>query len=1047
MSGYTIEIHGSSNDSNFVLASESGSIIENASATDLTPLTTRVNTLETSMNSVDTNVNALDTNVTTIDDTLIANYLGSKMFGPSSMDFAIKLSNNGKKMMWYRPLTGATKPSSKFGAASFFNDLSNAWKEAEYDFDSIVYKPAENMIVLTVNEISFNPVTPTGETSPGFTRISYKMAYDLNTDQLIGYLSDFKFKYTTAQWNDLSNQQGIYAPLAFYIPGYITQAQFDAYVASGNTVESNGLKHYQNNLMSDIYYYVTVNYPEVSNSEGIGGFYSRYSMNEVEQHLATRSDYKLSSGKGDIIYISDVVGWGSVKVVNYIVAKLIQQIYPNKSVVPSNGAIGGYTLETEIHEHIGLGNVNVPAFDAEFWGNSTFTSANSDITNGRNQNIILSNRHSALQKDGFYVPDWVLDSGLPGTADLSNIIRASNFNSNWGATPPTGLIDAINAVIASNPGFATYYAAPTAFGHAFESQLDFSNLGINVTVSIPDTNDGLNGYINYIQNLYARGIEPTTITGNNLFWGFAWIPLWISDQGTTFIWSPAAETNVKKVKGPLFETLFPAATAMYDAVDFTDADIAAFSNSVEMLELTPEAVGDQWILDNSGATTDRVNTWLNATTITTRGRTQQLRTDVNIVETMVGLNDSVFQLDNKLNGGVPMLNSAIPVDDPSINLTSLIWTDDPSNIRLKQGGEISSVYNDNALGQALDRQCEDKPFFTITKDSTTLAEAYGNKMYVVDIMASKPFGFADTRPSEFPANSGYAWWGSMYQQRMAKDICDNYIFVLGGGNIMTSSNGVAGRPAFGTDASYNFNHYKFVFSSECVLNADISSSSYITTGPLAHSDLYSIDSNKELLLTRGRNIYIDANEKMELFDPLNTLLKASDYPIYGIMEFDISVNESVFINDVSGFAFSLNDFKIKDTMGNILGASDASFNDDLNVMCFGCALGGSNFNYSGGLHVLGDVADVTRARYDFGLTVVGAINGNYNFATKELEGKQNMYLNIVADESSKLALLNNKTVLVSWDTAKPNAPKYFSLLPELMGNKISMMNKEMVMQI
>ena len=48
MSGYTIEIHGSSNDSNFVLASESGSIIENASATDLTPLTGRVNTLETS---------------------------------------------------------------------------------------------------------------------------------------------------------------------------------------------------------------------------------------------------------------------------------------------------------------------------------------------------------------------------------------------------------------------------------------------------------------------------------------------------------------------------------------------------------------------------------------------------------------------------------------------------------------------------------------------------------------------------------------------------------------------------------------------------------------------------------------------------------------------------------------------------------------------------------------------------------------------------------------------------------------------------------------
>ena len=60
MAGYTISVTGNSNDSNLVLASESGSILDNASATDLTPLTTRVNTLETSMNSVESRVTSLE---------------------------------------------------------------------------------------------------------------------------------------------------------------------------------------------------------------------------------------------------------------------------------------------------------------------------------------------------------------------------------------------------------------------------------------------------------------------------------------------------------------------------------------------------------------------------------------------------------------------------------------------------------------------------------------------------------------------------------------------------------------------------------------------------------------------------------------------------------------------------------------------------------------------------------------------------------------------------------------------------------------------------
>ena len=66
MSGYTIEIRGYSNDSDFILNSASGSITENASATDLTPLTTRVSTLETSMNLVEPKVTTLETSMNTL---------------------------------------------------------------------------------------------------------------------------------------------------------------------------------------------------------------------------------------------------------------------------------------------------------------------------------------------------------------------------------------------------------------------------------------------------------------------------------------------------------------------------------------------------------------------------------------------------------------------------------------------------------------------------------------------------------------------------------------------------------------------------------------------------------------------------------------------------------------------------------------------------------------------------------------------------------------------------------------------------------------------
>ena len=341
-------------------------------------------------------------------------------------------------------------------------------------------------------------------------------------------------------------------------------------------------------------------------------------------------DYLSAGTRGDIIYIDDVMNWGSVKVSNYIVAKLIQQIYPEKAIIASNGSIGGFSQET-IHRKIGTGNVTAPCFDAEFWGTGVFAGATTDAINGVTQNIILSSEHDALQLEGAFIPDWVLDSGLPGIAALKSIVTDPLFDSNWGSTPPAGLVTAINNVIASNPGFGNYYAAPTWWGHVFETQSTFDTLGINVTVQYPT--DGADyGYTDFLSILQTKGSQPDIVTGDNLFWGYSWIPNWSGTFGTTFVWSAAPQNvKIKKLRGSLFELQFPAAIPIYDAVKFTSNDIAEFAYDTELSGMTTVEAGNKWLAAN----TTRTAAWVAATTIVTPGRIQAMETTITDLQTII----------------------------------------------------------------------------------------------------------------------------------------------------------------------------------------------------------------------------------------------------------------------------------------------------------------------------------------------------------------------------------------------------------------------------
>lgn len=382
-----------------------------------------------------------------------------------------------------------------------------------------------------------------------------------------------------------------------------------------------------------------------------------------------------------------------------------------------------------------------------------------------------------------------------------------------------------------------------------------------------------------------------------------------------------------------------------------------------------------------------------------------------------------------------MVNSLLLRTDPSLTLLDLKFTEDPSMIAV--GGRIISNVVNNGLNANSRRQYESKPTFNITKNGETLASSYVNKFYIGDLFTDKTFGFGDS----FERMQS-SWRGGIFRNHIAKDNSDNFIFIIGGGGIPAMANGWL-------DPSYVYHYERYFLDSASLLYNDLSSSLYVSSTPFVDpsNNIYNVNNNKKLLMNYSKNFYVDLNENMTLFEPNSTLLKGSNYPIYGSMEFDVSVNKNVVINDVSGFAFALNNLQLFDSMGNLQAHSDVSFNDDLNVMCFGSSLTGSDFNFTGSVYVVGYVNDLSSSLHQFNFAALGSINGNYDFSNQELNGKQNLYLNIMANESSKTSFFNNRTVLVSWDTTKPNVPKYVSLLPELVGNKISVYNKEIVMQI
>lgn len=417
-----------------------------------------------------------------------------------------------------------------------------------------------------------------------------------------------------------------------------------------------------------------------------------------------------------------------------------------------------------------------------------------------------------------------------------------------------------------------------------------------------------------------------------------------------------------------------------------------------------------------------------------------LESSMNVLDNFIG-DQFGFHLDKNLNGGVPMVNSILPISDDDLTLTNFKFVSDPSNISGIGGHILSTTGNNNSLNFNTFLKFENKATFNLTKNGVSLASSYNNKLYISDLFNEKSFGFG----SSINLFTLGDWWGSMFQFHIAKDLSDNFIFKLGGGSINTDGD-YSHWSTINNEYVYNYN--KYFMSSESLLYNDFSNSTYNVTTPFSDpsKNIYSLHVDKKLLINMSRNFYIDVNENMELFDPMNTLLKGSNYPFFGSMNFDISVNKDVSINDVSGFAFALNNLELFDSMGNLQAYSDVSFNDDLNVMCFGSTTG-SDFNFTGILYIMGYVTDVSSQLHRFNFAATGSINGNYDFSNQELNGKQNLYLNIIANESSKTSFFNNRTLLVSWDTTKPNVPKYVSLLPELVGNKISIYNKEIVMQI
>lgn len=70
-----------------------------------------------------------------------------------------------------------------------------------------------------------------------------------------------------------------------------------------------------------------------------------------------------------IVYVADLLNWSTTYVSNLIVAKLIQNIYPDRPLVPSNFAERD-VQDFEMHKDMDSCSFTAPtkpAFDAEFW--------------------------------------------------------------------------------------------------------------------------------------------------------------------------------------------------------------------------------------------------------------------------------------------------------------------------------------------------------------------------------------------------------------------------------------------------------------------------------------------------------------------------------------------------------------------------------------------------------------------------------------------------------------------------------------------------------
>lgn len=223
-----------------------------------------------------------------------------------------------------------------------------------------------------------------------------------------------------------------------------------------------------------------------------------------------------------------------------------------------------------------------------------FIDATTDIDAGVTGNILGS--HDADQVEGWLIADNALNSNLTGMQALKHILTAPTFDPNWGTTPSSALVDALNVVISSNEGFGTFYAAPASWGHTFETPAVFANYSIDITnVNYPAESVDY-GYSDFLSTLLTVGAKPL---GQNTFFGFVWAPFASSAFGSTYVWTSQPPRKVGKLKTRCFDTLFPRSVSLFESVSFSNADVAMFSLETDINGRPAEAVATEWVTANT----------------------------------------------------------------------------------------------------------------------------------------------------------------------------------------------------------------------------------------------------------------------------------------------------------------------------------------------------------------------------------------------------------------------------------------------------------------